>query len=275
MSLGRAEVTQHTVPLAGLPPRLDGLRIVHLSDLHVGPFFGQAAVRQAVAAVRACQPDVVALTGDFVNFRSMRHLASAAGELAALQAPLGVFGVLGNHDYWEGAAEVRRVLEGSGVRVLVNEHLPLSDGLWLAGIDDLMSGSPDVEGALDGIPAGSALVLLSHNPTVLTRVGGRACLILAGHTHGGQFALPILGPRRTVAVPGLKQFMWLYEGLGVRARKGRMDAVSTYRYPAGWYGNGEARMYVNRGVGCSQTYPFRIFCPPEVACFTLQPATPR
>jgi predicted MPP superfamily phosphohydrolase len=156
MSLGRAEVTQHTVPLAGLPPRLDGLRIVHLSDLHVGPFFGQAAVRQAVAAVRACQPDVVALTGDFVNFRSMRHLASAAGELAALQAPLGVFGVLGNHDYWEGAAEVRRVLEGSGVRVLVNEHLPLSDGLWLAGIDDLMSGSPDVEGRLGWYPGRAA-----------------------------------------------------------------------------------------------------------------------
>ena len=266
----RIEVTEHQVRLSGLPRDAEGLRIVQLCDLHVGPLFRDRAVRHALSVANRSDPDLIVLTGDLVSYRSMKYLVSAAREFRALRAPLGVFGCLGNHDHWESAADVRSILEESGVRVLINENHRVYDGLWLAGIDDLMSGEPDLERMADGIPTDAAVVLLSHNPTVLSQVADRPWLILAGHSHGGQIALPFLGPRRTARLPGIRSFMYLYEWSGVRARGARTETISTYRYPAGWYEEGQARVYVNRGVGFSQAFPIRINCPPEVACFTLR-----
>jgi len=269
------EVTRHAVPLAGLLPDLSGLRLVQVSDLHLGPFFGPASGRRIVALIQACQPDLVVLTGDFAHRRWGRSLREVAVEFQALPARFGVWACLGNHDYWEGVREIRATLEGVGVPVLVNEKVCLAEGLWLAAVDDLMAGQPDLDRTTDGLPEEAGVVLLSHNPTLLPQVADRPWLVLSGHTHGGQMAIPCLGPRGTARLPGIRSFMYAYEWLGVRVHHGRLETISTYRYPAGWYQAGRARMYVNRGVGLSLNWPLRLFCPPEIACFTLLSLTPQ
>jgi predicted MPP superfamily phosphohydrolase len=265
----RFEVSEHQVPLRFLPSALAGLRVVHLTDLHVGPLFGRRAVKRVVALANACRPDVVVLTGDFASFRSLRFLAGATAELGELHARLGVFACVGNHDHWEGVEAVCAALRDAGVTVLVNESARLADGLWLAGVDDRMSGAADPQKAVQGVPVGAAVVLLSHNPTILPEVAGYPWLVLSGHTHGGQIALPILGARRTATLPGCRWVVRQYEGLGVRVHGGRFDAVATHRYPTGWYHDGQAVLYVSRGIGLNQTWPLRLNCPPEIACLTL------
>jgi len=269
---GRVQLTEHSVPLPGLSPGLDGLRVLQLSDLHVGRLFRSRPVRLAVSLINACRPDLIVLTGDFVSHGGLRHLKRAAPELSALRAPLGVFACLGNHEYWEGVDEVRAILDDAGVPTLVNDSAHLADHLWVAGVDDLMSGEPDLERTMADVPDGSAVVLLSHNPMILPQVADRPWLILAGHTHGGQVALPFLGPRATARVPGLKWLMHVWEWSGVRRHGGRVEAIAGARYPAGWYQEGRARMYVNRGFGFNQTWPIRLNCPAEIACFTLRTA---
>ena len=263
------DVSRHAVTLPNLPEQAESLRIVQISDLHAGPLFRAAAVRRIVRLASSLRPDVVVLTGDFVSYRSIGYLPDAARELARLRAPSGVFAALGNHDHWEDAPRVRADLRKVGIRVLVNENVRLRNGLFLAGVDDLMSGEPDLGRTLDSIPRRQALIILSHNPTVLPELADRSCLILAGHTHGGNVALPFLGPRGTMALPGISWFAKLWEALGVRARGGRLEAVATYRYPAGWYAEGRARMYVSRGVGVNQATPLRLNCRPEIAVFDL------
>lgn len=265
----RPVLTRVRVPLPGLPPPLSGLRVVQISDLHLGPFFGVRHLRHVIALAGALSPDVVALTGDFVGHRSLACLEAHAGELAALRAPRGIYACLGNHDHWEGAQRVTAALERAGVRVLINTAVSLDARLWIVGVDDLMSGRPDLERAVAGVPMGAGVLLLSHNPTILPRVADRPWLVLSGHTHGGQVALPLLGPRRTMLLPGIRTLVRLYEGAGCRIHQGRLDAVATYRYPAGWFDAGRARLYVSRGVGVGEALPARFFCPPEIVCFTL------
>jgi len=265
----RFEVSEHRVPLRFLPPALSGLRVVHLTDLHVGPFFGRTALKRVVTLANACRPDVVVLTGDFVNFRSLRFLAGATAELSELRARLGVFACLGNHDHWEGVEAVCAALREAGVTVLVNESVELAAGLWLAGVDDRMSGEADPQKTVHGVPTGAAVVLLSHNPTILPEVAGHPWLVLSGHTHGGQVALPLVGARHTPTLPGWRWVVQQYEGVGVRVHGGRSDAIATHRYPAGWYRDGQAALYVSRGIGLNQTWPFRLNCPPEIACLAL------
>jgi predicted MPP superfamily phosphohydrolase len=156
------------------------------------------------------------------------------------------------------------------VPVLVNENVRLADGLWLAAVDDLMAGQPDLARTVADLPEDAAVVFLSHNPTILPQVADRPWLVLAGHTHGGQVTVPFLGPRGTARLPGVRSFMYFYEWMGVWRHGSRREAISTYRYPAGWYQEGQVRMYVNRGVGFSQNFPLRLNCPPEIACFTLR-----
>ncbi|MBI3920664.1 MAG: metallophosphoesterase [Armatimonadetes bacterium] len=265
-------MSRHGVTLPGLPPDLDGFRVVQLSDFHIGLFLRAKAVRRAVSLTNACEPDVVVLTGDFVNYRSLRFLPAGARELPALQSRLGVYACLGNHDHWEGVEKVRVALQEVGVRVLVNESLQITEGVCVAAVDDMMSGEPDLQATVHGIPKDAAVILLSHNPTILPQVTERPWLVLSGHTHGGQMALPFLGPRGMTRVRGIRWIMQKYESLGLRTHGGRPEAVCGHRYPAGWFQEGEARMYVNRGIGSNQVWPFRYNCPAEIACFTLAPS---
>lgn len=237
-------VTRHTVLLPHLPREQDGLTLVQLSDLHRGPMVSDDFLRRAVQVANGLGADVAVLTGDFIS-RSPRNAGPCAEILSALVAPRGRFAVLGNHDHWHRAHRVVTALEGVGIPVLINRSLPLAEGLFLAGVDDWWIGEPDLEATFRDVPPRQACVLLSHSPKVLPAVAHREVLVLAGHTHGGQVNLPPI-PRRWL--PGLRG----------------------WRYIAGWYREGQAQMYVNRGVGLIFP-PIRFCCPPEISLFTLRP----
>jgi predicted MPP superfamily phosphohydrolase len=195
------EVNRSELVLPRWPAEQDGLRVALLSDLHVGsPGNGASKLEEVVARVNRARPDVVLLAGDYVvtGLRGATFVSprTTARILARLEAPLGVFAVLGNHDHWYGADKVRDAFESAGVRVLENEVLSIRGqgfDFWLVGIGDLWESKPDVARILEGLPDGVASIAFTHNPDVFPEIPSRVDLTLAGHTHGGQVDLPFLG----------------------------------------------------------------------------------
>ena len=242
-------VERVTVRLPDLLPALDGLTIAQLSDLHWGPYTGQREVRAAVEKANALVPDLTVLTGDYVLY-SAEYAAPCARELAALQAPLGVFAIPGNHDYWTDIGEVTAQLRAAGLTLLRNESRRLEVNgapLWLAGLDDVMERHHDLDAAMSGVPAGEPTLLLVHEPDFADEVARsphHMLLQLSGHSHGGQVNLPLLG--RPI-LPALAQ-----------------------HYPAGLQTVPGSRLqvYTNRGVGLIAP-PVRFNCRPEVTLLTL------
>ena len=243
MAPRRLRVSAHQVPWE-LPQRL---RVVHLTDIHVGLSTPLDHLRQAIAAAAQARPDLVVLTGDYLN-RSLKYVRRLRQFVASLPRPC--VAVLGNHDYYSGADGVTRALEREGVRVLVNDSLTftLRGGvLPIVGIDDETMGTPDVPRAFHRVTAPQRALVLVHHPRTAARVaehGGR--LILAGHTHGGQISLP-----------------WITDAIG---RLGGNHQL------AGWYQQGASALYVNAGVG-SGALRLRLGrdALPEVAIFDLVP----
>ena len=225
------------------------LRVALLTDLHHGQFVRTASVRAWVDAALAEAPDLVLLGGDLVD-----HSPGAdpdedlVAELARLRAPLGVLAVAGNHDHgrYGGIEPFAVPLRGVGIDVLVNHGVSVRDDLYVAGLDDLRNGRPDLGAALRDRRAASATVLVSHNPDVLPDVPNDIGLTLAGHTHGGQVVLPGAG------------------ALYTSSRYGD-------RFLAGWV-EGPARGYVSRGLGVT-SIPVRINCPAELTILDLVPAS--
>ncbi|HEU4326095.1 MAG TPA: metallophosphoesterase [Roseiflexaceae bacterium] len=241
----RPRLERLTLHLPGLPPALDGLRIGQISDSHLGMPHAAGNLAWAAAQMRREQPDLLALTGDFVSLHTaLPHLGPL---LRGLDAPLGVYAVPGNHDYWEGLEELHAVLAPLGVQLLLNEHRRLlwrGGELWLAGVDDIWEGEADLASALRGVPPDAFTLLLCHAPDAAdeaARLG--VALQLSGHTHGGHLRLPLIGP-------------------AARPRYG-------VTYVAGRYQIGGMELYVSRGLG---GLPARFGCPPEAAVFTLRTA---
>lgn len=193
-------VREYELSVPAWPRKSDGLRIAVLADLHVGsPFNGLEKLERIVQETNAAQPDVVLLAGDYViqgvrggSFISPQDFAPL---LANLHARLGVWAVLGNHDWWLDGPAVRAALEQDGIRVLDNEaaELDVKTGLWLAGVGDYWEGKPDVSLALAAVPEGATVIVLTHNPDVFPDIPDRVALSIAGHTHGGQVNLPFIG----------------------------------------------------------------------------------
>jgi hypothetical protein len=244
----------HTLRLPRWPRECDGLRVAVLADTHTGsPHNGIEKLEEVVRLIRAARPDVVLLAGDYVihgvlggDFVSPERSAEV---LARLDAPLGVHAVLGNHDYWLGAASVRRALEAVGIAVYDDASVRLSKGscrFWLTGIDDLWEGEPDIEAALASVPDGAPSLAFTHNPDLFPEVPDRVALTIAGHTHGGQVHLPWLG--RPV----------------VPSRFGE-------RFASGHVVEAGRHLFVSTGVGTS-ILPVRFRVPPEVSVLTLRSA---
>ncbi len=236
-----------------LPHLTSTLKLVQLTDLHYGHFVTADWVERWVKAANLERADLIVVTGDIID-RAVpaAELEKIADLLGQLEARLGVYAVLGNHDYFYRSPDVsvrglQRRLEARGIRVLVNENERVRDDLWLAGIDDLWLGSPNLGYTLRGLPPSAASVLLSHNPDILATVPASVGLTLSGHTHGGQ-----------VRVPGLRTLF----------------NVSNYgeRFQRGWVkGFQGAQGYVSRGLGVGGL-PLRIFCPAELVVLELHPA---
>jgi hypothetical protein len=259
----RLQVRRFDVALPNLPPEVEGLRIAQLSDLHCSAITGAELVRRAVELCNAEKPDVVVMTGDYVSrHNSYSHVTLArlwardimvyadkmAQAIGALQAPEGVFAVPGNHDHWQGnCSAIMDFLAEAGVQILINRAVRLRQVLPLIGLDDLRAGRPDVKTACHGIASNEAQVILSHNPRIFPRVAERNCLLITGHTHGGQVHLPLTDFRRRPR--DMRASPW-------------MD---------GWYRWHRAQMFVSVGVG-SVHFPMRFDCPPEIAIFTLKRA---
>lgn len=227
------------------------LRIAFASDFHAGPCTHPRVLDSACRALTALEAPLLLLAGDFVCVSS-RDIRELAPRLADIPAPLGKFAVLGNHDYWAGAAPVAAALEAAGVRVLINESVRLGapyDGVWICGLDDPISGHPNPAAALES--ARGRRIVLMHAPSGLGILGqARFDLALCGHTHGGQLALPGSIPLFVPEGPEYRRFA-----------QGRFQL------------DRERALFVTRGVGYS-TVPVRSYCPSEVVALELDFVTP-
>ncbi len=243
-------VHDNLVSFPGLPGVFDGLRVLHLSDLHLDGYPGLGGrIAQAVAGLDF---DVCVLTGDFrfSDTGRYQHITDELNALVpALQCPLGIFGVLGNHDFIEMAP----LIESSGVRLLLNERVGLTandETLWLIGLDDAhFYGLHDFDKALDGVPANAAKILLVHSPELISPAAARGFgLYLTGHTHAGQLCLPGGHP------------------VLLNARCARRFTAGSWQF-AGMQG------YTSAGVGSSGIF-VRYFCPPEIVIHVLHSTAP-
>ena len=235
-------LTRATVPVAGLPPALAGLRIGLLTDVHRSRWVSAQDVAVAANVLMAEKPDLIVLGGDYVTWGDRQFVGSSAEELSVLSAPHGVFGILGNHDDDHDmpaalAAHGVRVLKDARTRIVIN-----AAPLELVGIRFWTKKAADIATAMRG--AEGTIVLLAHDPRRLTEAQAlQIPLVLSGHTHGGQVVLPVVG------------------------------ALAAQEFPvvAGLARRGDTTMFVSRGVGTVYV-PVRINCPPEVAVLTLQSA---
>ncbi|WP_444917264.1 metallophosphoesterase [Microbulbifer sp. JMSA003] len=233
------------------PKECNGLRVAILADLHVGsPYKGRKSLQKLVEAVNKSQPDLILLPGDFVIQGVVGGKfvppEDAAGILKELKAPMGVFAVLGNHDWWLDAARVEQSLENQGISVLEDKSVSLVSSeckLRLVGISDFWEGPHDVKKAMQGIDEGETILAFTHNPDIFPELPAELSLTIAGHTHGGQVYLPFIG---------------------------RPIVPSSYgqRFAIGHIVEGDKHLYVSPGVGTS-ILPVRFLVPPEVTVLSI------
>ncbi|HSU38958.1 MAG TPA: metallophosphoesterase [Polyangiaceae bacterium] len=246
--LARVALRDVNVRLRRLPKSLDGLTIVQLTDVHVGPTIGRAFIEDIVARTNAVSPDVIAITGDLVD-GSVEDLRAAVAPLAGLKARYGVYFVTGNHEYYSGAPEWCAEIERLGIRVLRNERVSIGNGtdsFDLAGIDDAHAHQfgeghgPDLGRAVAGRDPARELVLLAHQPRAVFEAAEHGVgLQLSGHTHGGQI------------------WPWNY---AVRLQQPVVRGLARF---------GETQVYVSSGTGYWGP-PMRLGAPAEITRVTLR-----
>lgn len=191
----KAAVRRVPVKLRRLPKTLNGLKIVQISDLHIGITVGSRWLDDIVTRVNALEPDLVVITGDLID-GSADRLKQEIDPLERLTATYGTYFVTGNHEYYSGANRWIKEVEKRGVRVLRNESIPIGEGdevMHLAGVDDysakgmLRGHGQDIRKAVRHIPEDTPIVLLAHQPKAVHEASDHGVdLVLSGHTHGGQ-----------------------------------------------------------------------------------------
>ena len=237
----RVELTSTALRVADLPEALAGLRVGFMTDLHRSSTVPHELVESAVGRLMAERPDLILLGGDYVTWRDRHFVGPAADAVRGLSAPLGVFGVLGNHD---DDRDVPEAMAARGIEILMDARTRLTvrgESLDLIGIRYWTTRGRDLASVARG--AARASILLAHNPSRLKDAAELSLpIMLSGHTHGGQIILPGLGAIAARNFP-------IVAGTGVRDR---------------------TTAFVGRGVG-TVFVPIRVNCPPEVAILTLQP----
>jgi predicted MPP superfamily phosphohydrolase len=247
----RLIVHQETIRIDNWPKELSGLRIAVISDIHTGaPFINDKKLQQIVSTTNAVNPDLVVLLGDYMSHNSWHsHRVEpevTAARLRDLRAPLGVYTVLGNHDWWYNGEKVRRAFEQNGIVVLENEVAEVkwrAGSFWLVGLADLWTRPQRVNQTIAKAPPGSTIIALTHNPDIFPVLPRNVPLLLAGHTHGGQVNIPLIG--RPIEPSNFGQ-----------------------RYAAGHVFENGHHLFVTTGIGTS-ILPLRFRVPPEIAIVTL------
>ena len=242
-------VVEREVRVSGLDVRFDGLRVAHLSDLHLGTLTPKSWAMAWVRAANRRAPDLAVVTGDMVTSGTAYH-EDIAQAVSALRAKIGVFVSMGNHDYFGEGEPLVSLLRKGGVHVLRNEGQVIErhgGRLWLTAIDDTWTRRDDLAQAMRGRPEGATTVLLAHDPERFDKAADAGAeLVLSGHTHGGQIAMPFLYRRVSLA-------------------------RIAHRYNVGFYRRGRSTLFVHPGLGTTGP-PMRLGVAPEVTILVLRAA---
>lgn len=221
---------------------LNGVKIVFASDFHIKPH-QQKRLKKVVELINLENPDFVLSVGDYVSGHSENMtmpIEDITRELSKVKSKYGFYTTLGNHDGWYGVDYIAKNLEKNGIKILANENISIpikNKTVYIAGVEDLMTGKPDIYKALENTK--TPVILLTHTPDIFPKLQYSVNLVLAGHTHGGQVRLPLLGPIFTASRYGDKYS----KGLTVVK-------------------NGN-KMITTKGIGTS-ILPIRFNCVPEI-----------
>ena len=248
----RLVIRQQTISISNWPKELDGFKVAVLSDLHVnGTWIDEKKLRLIVERTNELQPELIVILGDYIAYDGLLSRRVSPKEfgpmLKGFTAPHGVYSLLGNHDWWHNGKEVRAALEQNGLKVLDDEVVqinPRGRSMYLAGFSDLWTRSPRPDNTMAAVPEGEPVIGLTHNGDIFPRVPQRVQLLLAGHTHGGQVRLPLIGSIVSSS------------GLGERYERGHV------------FENGH-HLFVTTGIGTS-ILAVRFGVPPEIVLLTLQ-----
>ena len=253
----RLWVNRVGAPVKGLPSALDGFRIAQISDVHLGGFTSPARIARYVERVNRLDPDLVVITGDITD--GLDHAPETFPVLGGLRARKGVIAILGNHDVYTGADEVTDALrEHTAFRVLLDDIDVVREGeagLYVIGLRDRgldwargVRECPVLAGLHEQVPQGAPVLLLTHRPDLFDHaVELDIPVVLAGHTHGGQVAVPL--------------------------RRGRAASLARFmtRFPRGTYRSADSLLHVNLGLGVTGQ-PVRLATPREITLITLEAA---
>ena len=242
------EIVNLKVSIPDLDPSFNDYRIVHISDIHLGQWISAKRIEGVVNLVNKLKPDLVAITGDSVSYVVNEPVLDMLRFLKNLKPKDVTVAVLGNHDHWVGADEIRKVMDESKIIELENDVYTLRRGdarLYIAGVDSITLEKQDLDAVLRKLPSSGPAILLAHEPDFAdeSAATGRFSLQLSGHSHGGQMIIP---------------------GIGTPFRGSEFR-----KYPLGEYQVGNMVQYTNRGL-VTNVFWIRINCPPEITIIRLQ-----
>ena len=242
------EIVPIDITIPGLDPSFDGYRIAHITDIHLGQWISTDRLKGVMKLVNEQDPDMVAITGDFVSYAIDHLIEDLIFCLKKLKPKDASLAVLGNHDHWNGADKIQEVLRASDIINVSNDVYTLRRGdamLHIAGVDSVMLNKHRLDLVMDKLPSSGPAILLAHEPDFadVSATTGRFSLQISGHSHGGQFMIP---------------------GIGTFIR-----GPHFLKYPIGRYKVGDMVQYTNRGLG-TNVFWIRINCPPEITVFNLK-----
>ena len=246
----RLIIRHQTIQISEWPRELSGIRIAVISDIHVGSrFIDDDKLRLIVSRTNDLKPDLIVILGDYMTGRGRDTdpPEKFSPILKELNAPLGVYSVLGNHDWWFNGNRVITALEANGIKVLedgVTELKYQSGSFWLVGLGDLWTRPQRIEQTISQVPEGRPIIAITHNPDTFPKLPSRVSLLLAGHTHGGQVWFPLIG---AVVQPS---------DYGQRYARGHVFEQNHH-------------LFITTGIGTS-IMPVRFCVPPEIVLLTIE-----
>ena len=270
---GSLSTEKLTVKIPNLPLSLAGLKLVQMSDFHYdNGLLSEKMLSEAIAVSNATKPDLVILTGDYVNTIA-KPIHQLALRLKNLESRYGVYAILGNHDicYPSSKSEITNALTNVGINVLWNQiAYPLGEKLPLVGLADFYSREFNPEAIMNQLDSTTPRIVLSHHPdTAEILKKWRVDLQLSGHSHGGQIVIPGLGPAMIYYAKIVKKIPKKIRRKLPFLRKTH-SILRHWQWSQGLHKVGNNQLYVNRGLGTY--FPGRLFCPPEVTIIILKTA---